>query len=227
MLLGTPLECNRITATAGSRAVLVDASLSIGPGETVAVVGPSGSGKTTLLNCVAGLWPVNEGEIRVDGRQVTSASRSARSQLRRERVGYVFQFGELLPELTVGENVGLPRRLVKDSSISRVEVSALLQAVGLEGFEDRDVQTLSGGETQRVAIARSLSNSPALLLADEPTGSVDEEQSAEIVGLLVATVKQRGAGLLVATHDPAVARRMDRVVRLHHGHLTEYVPASR
>lgn len=225
MDLIVPLECEGLTATAGAREVLIDVRLSVGPAEAVAVVGPSGSGKTTLLNCVAGLWPVESGLVRVAGEAMTTRSRTARNRIRRERIGYVFQFGELLPELSVLENVCLPRHLLTGRAADQSDASGLLEAVGLGGFESRDVQTLSGGEVQRVAIARALSNAPALLLADEPTGAVDEDQSAEIIDLLVSTVKARRAGLLVATHDPVVAQRMDRVLRIRRGTLSEVAAA--
>lgn len=209
------LVCRSLTAVLGARRVLDGVDLEVAPGESVAVLGPSGSGKTTLLNCAAGLHPVDAGEVLVAGEQLHGRSDSERARVRLAYVGMVFQFGELLTELDVAENAGLPERMRgRDPSRS---VPQALQQVGLADRAASPVVELSGGEIQRVGIARAIVGEPTLVLADEPTGALDAELSAVVRDLLVAQSARLGAGLLVATHDPTVAEAMDRRLRLVNG----------
>jgi ABC-type lipoprotein export system ATPase subunit len=213
------LRCRGLRLRLGGRDVLDGADLEVAAGETVAVMGPSGSGKTTLLHCIAGLLRPGGGEITIGGTPVHRLRRRARARLRLESVGMVFQFGELLDELTVTENVELPIRLRRESTGG---VASLLESVGLTDHRAAWPTDLSGGEVQRVAIARAVAGRPAVLLADEPTGALDEDLSRAVSDLLVERARAVGAALVVATHDPFVAASMDRTVRLRRGRL---VPA--
>jgi putative ABC transport system ATP-binding protein len=196
--------------------VLEGLDFDVAPGEAVAVMGPSGSGKTTLLHCLAGLQRPTSGEIVVGGTVLTDLRERARARFRLHSIGMVFQFGELLDELTVWDNVHLPLRLRHEPADA---VEPLLSAVGLHGRERAFPGELSGGEVQRVAIARAVAGSPALLLADEPTGALDEERSRSVCELLRRSARRAGATLVVATHDPIVAAAMDRTVRLRGGRI--------
>jgi putative ABC transport system ATP-binding protein len=200
------------------RDVLSDLSLSIEPGEIVAIVGRSGSGKSTLLNIIAGIERPTAGSVTVDGVEVSGLAEKPRTLFRRERIGFVFQFFNLLPTLTVAENVMLPLELTGRADGGRVK--GLLEAVGLGDrgatFPDR----LSGGEQQRVAVARALAHEPGLVLADEPTGALDADTGRAVLALLVALA--RGGGrrtVLLVTHSMEVARAADRVLVLESGHL--------
>jgi ABC-type lipoprotein export system ATPase subunit len=180
-------------------------------------MGPSGSGKTTLLHVLAGLITPDSGDVEVAGLDLVSASARARARHRRERVSMVFQFGELLPELNVAENVSLPLRLIGERPDGR-RVQDALDAVGLRDPGAWPAQ-LSGGETQRAAVARALVTRPAVLLCDEPTGSLDAASSEQVVRLLLESAHQSAATLIVSTHDPAVAARMDETWLLNDGSL--------
>lgn len=201
----------------GRRDVLGRFSLAVAPGETVALCGPSGSGKTTVLQLCAGLAVPDSGAVWIDttsGRiDLALLPESRRTRVRRERIGYVFQFFNLVPTLTVRENVLLPlaltgRQASAEAALARLETLGL--GARLAAFPD----ALSGGERQRVAIARALAHAPRVVLADEPTGNLDAENGARVVELLWQEVRALGACLLIATHDPAVAARADRTVRL-------------
>lgn len=190
-------------------------------GECLAVVGPSGSGKTSLLNCLSGIVMPTAGSVRVDGVELAGLKVSKRTAFRLRRIGMVFQFGELLPELTALENVALPLRLLGGSRRDAERRAAeWLDRLGLSEKGGAHPDVLSGGETQRVGVARALAHEPSLILADEPTGALDESSSALIVGLLVGAARELGATVLVATHDPLVASKSDRVLALHGGDLT-------
>jgi putative ABC transport system ATP-binding protein len=194
--------------------------LDVAAGEWVAIVGESGSGKSTLLNVVAGLDRPDAGEVRLDGRALDYADDDALALWRRRHLGFVFQAFHLLPYLSVGENVALPLALLGAPARERAARAAeLLAAVGLGGFEGRKPGTLSGGEMQRAAIARALSHSPRLLLADEPTGNLDEAAAANVLDCLGAAVRDSGAAALLVTHSPLAAARAHRVLRLAHGRL--------
>nr|HET7860594.1 ABC transporter ATP-binding protein [Caldimonas sp.] len=183
----------------GASTVFADVELTLAPGEFVAVVGESGVGKSTLLNCAAGLDTIDAGSVRIDGTDVHALDEAARAVFRRDHLGFVFQAFHVLPHLTVGANVALPLLLQRAPDPERV--AAVLDAVGLGGFEPRLPQTLSGGQLQRVAIARALVHRPRLLLADEPTGNLDPATAERVLALLVEQVRAHGAACLLATHS--------------------------
>ena len=201
--------------------VLREASLVVNPGEVVALVAPSGSGKSTLLH-IAGLLDVpDSGTVAIRGEQATGLSDRRRTAIRREEVGFVYQFHHLLPEFTAAENIELPQLA---AGRSRKEAAAraadLLARVGLTDRADHRPAALSGGEQQRVAFCRALANAPSLLLADEPTGNLDPATSDRVFGALMALVKETGMGALIATHNLDLAARMDRVLRMEDGQLS-------
>ena len=199
---------------------LAGVSLTVKAGEFVAVIGPSGCGKSTLLNLVAGLDRPTRGTILVDGVDLTRSAESALSRLRRERIGIVFQFYNLLPHLTARENVALP--LLLNGTPTRQIASRVgeeLEAVGLLPRADHFPHELSGGEMQRVAIARALAPRPALLLADEPTGNLDSTLGGAVLALVRRLNRARAFTVLMATHSPEGAAVADRMVRLKDGHL--------
>jgi lipoprotein-releasing system ATP-binding protein len=200
--------------------VLDGASLSVAAGEIVALVAPSGAGKSTLLH-VAGLLDVpTRGTVRLLGRAATDLDDGARTRLRRDTVGFIYQFHHLLPEFSALENVVLPQRAAgvgrRDAATRARE---LLDSVGLGHRLAHRPAELSGGEQQRVAFARALANRPRLLLADEPTGNLDPETSGRVFEILLARVRETGLAALIATHNPDLAARMDRVLRLAGGRL--------
>jgi putative ABC transport system ATP-binding protein len=206
--------------------LLQEVSLDVAAGEWVAIVGESGCGKSTLLNIVAGLDRPDAGEVRLDGRMVDYADDESLALWRRRHLGFVFQAFHLLPYLTVGENVALPLALLGSGARERAARAAqLLASVGLAGFEARRPGTLSGGETQRAAIARALAHSPRLVLADEPTGNLDEAAAATVLDCLATAVRRAGAAALMVTHSPLAAARADRVLALSHGRLAPATPS--
>jgi putative ABC transport system ATP-binding protein len=195
-------------------------SLAIASGEVVAVVGPSGSGKTTLLHLVAGLDDPDDGRVCINGVDWTTLQGDARATFRRRTIGFIPQGYALLPQATAAENVEVPLLLDGVDQDSRVKrVAEALQRVGMTDHGAKIPDQLSGGEQQRVAVARAVINRPALILADEPTASLDSVTAATVVELLLACAGEEGAGILLATHDPAVADRTHRIVRLHSGRL--------
>lgn len=196
--------------------------LRVTPGEWVAIMGPSGLGKSTLLNLIGGLDVPDTGDITVHGEPVSSASRAERANLRRTHIGIVLQSLNLLADLTVGQNVELPLRLAGASRReARREASRLLHALGLERFENKMPDQLSGGEQQRVAIIRALANRPAVLLADEPTGALDRQSATEVLDLL-RVAHEAGQTLVVVTHDQRVASYADRVVFMEDGVIVDH-----
>ena len=196
----------------GASTVFADVDLALAPGEFVAVVGESGVGKSTLLNCAAGLDTIDAGSVRIDGTDVHALGEAAQAVFRRHHLGFVFQAFHVLPHLTVAANVALPLLLQRAPDPGRV--AAMLEAVGLGGFDARLPQTLSGGQLQRVAIARALVHRPRLILADEPTGNLDPATADRVLTLLVEQVRGHGAACLLATHSRAAAGRADRSVTL-------------
>jgi putative ABC transport system ATP-binding protein len=202
----------------GPTTVLHDASLEVARGESVAVMGPSGSGKSTLLYCLSGVLTPDRGKVVFDGVRVDELPDARRSELRRSAFGFVFQFPGLLAELFAEENVALPLMLAGTSRRDAVvRARELFPALGLDGLERRRPGELSGGQAQRVAIARALIAQPAVVFADEPTGALDSEAGDAVMSLLVSTVRERQAALVVVTHDERVADRCDRVVRVVDG----------
>jgi putative ABC transport system ATP-binding protein len=187
-------------------------SLTLKAGEFVALLGESGVGKSTLLNCIAGLDEPDAGEVRINGTALHTLSESARARLRRENLGFVFQAFHVLPHLSVAENIGLPLRLL--GRLDEARVSAVLQAVGLEGLGARLPAQLSGGQLQRVAIARAVVHSPGLILADEPTGNLDPSTAQKVLAVLRQQVRDTGAACLLVTHSAAAAAAADRMLTL-------------
>ncbi|MGD2124194.1 MAG: ABC transporter ATP-binding protein [Gemmatimonadota bacterium] len=205
-------------------AILSDASASLFPGEFVALLGPSGSGKSTLLNLLSGIDTPDSGKVVVDGVSLTDVSERERTLFRRRYIGFIFQFFNLLPTLTVEENLLLPLELAgRAGEEERHRARELLAQVGLEGREATFPDRLSGGEQQRVAVARALIHEPALVLADEPTGNLDTRTGARILNLLKDLASHRGVTLLVVTHSAEVASAADRVLRIQDGRLLEDV----
>ena len=200
--------------------VLRGVDLLVQPGEIVALLGPSGSGKSTLLQAVGLLEGGFEGSLRLLGRESADLDDDGRTQLRREALGFVYQFHHLLPEFNARENVVLPQ-LIRgaDPEVARSRAEQLLSALGLEQRLDHRPSKLSGGEQQRVAVARALANKPPLVLADEPTGNLDEATADRVLAEFLSLVRGEGSAALVATHNERLALKMDRVVRLHEGHL--------
>jgi lipoprotein-releasing system ATP-binding protein len=206
--------------TPGEVRVLAGASLRLAPGEVVALVAPSGAGKSTLLHIAGLLDAPDAGRVTIAGTAATGASDAARTALRRARVGFVYQFHHLLPEFTAAENVMLPQ-LANGTprAAAAARAASLLDRVGLAARAHHRPAALSGGEQQRVAFARALANAPALLLADEPTGNLDPATSDRVFGVLMEVVRETGLAALVATHNPGLAARMDRIVRLEGGRI--------
>ena len=205
-----------------TRAVLSDVNAQILRGEFVVLLGPSGSGKSTLLNLISGIDVPSSGQVKFDSADLTSMSERNRTLFRRKNIGFVFQFFNLLPTLTVLENLRLPLELNSiTGKIAQSRAADLLEAVGLadrgRSFPDR----LSGGEQQRVAIARALVHDPTLVLADEPTGNLDEDTGAQVMGLLDALVRQRGKTMVVVTHSSDVVDLADRLFLMREGTLRE------
>lgn len=214
-------EVSRSYATAGGVLhALRGASVTVAPGEAIAVIGRSGSGKSTLLHLAAGIDEPTSGEVRLLGRALSGLSDRERTLARRELVGLVFQFFHLLPHLSVRENALLPAVVAGDAGpAAERRVDGLLARVGL-GDRARDpVDVLSGGEMQRVAICRALARSPRLLLADEPTGNLDEENGARVMDMLLRLAREEGSALVYVTHSRELAALADRTLRLHSGRL--------
>ncbi|MFM5916727.1 MAG: ABC transporter ATP-binding protein [Novosphingobium sp.] len=201
--------------------VLRGVNLTVAPGEIVALLGPSGSGKSTMLQAVGLLEGGFGGTIEIAGTDASALSSDDRTALRRDRVGFVYQFHHLLPDFNAAENVVLPQLVAgveRSAALARAE--ELLGALGLSERLDHRPSQLSGGEQQRVAVARALANKPALVLADEPTGNLDEATADKVLGQFLELVRGQGSAALVATHNERLAARMDRVVRLHEGVLS-------
>lgn len=201
--------------------VLRGVELTIRPGEIVALLGPSGSGKSTLLQAVGLLEGGFEGSIRIAGREASQLDGDERTRLRAETLGFVYQFHHLLPDFDARENVVLPQ-LIAGATREEADARAdeLLTRLGLAARLDHRPSKLSGGEQQRVAVARALANRPPLVLADEPTGNLDEKTSDKVFEAFIELTRQEGSAALVATHNERLAARMDRVVRLHEGILS-------
>ena len=206
----------------GKRGVtaLEDVDLEVGRGELVSIVGPSGSGKSTLLNLIGGLDTPSAGEIRIDGRLVSGLDDDELTRLRRDKIGFIFQFFNLLPSLTCLENVALPLHL---RGMARREIESrsreLLRMVQLNKRMEHLPEELSGGERQRVAIARALAFNPPILLADEPTGNLDSVTGADILRLMHDLHARLGATVLIVTHDPGVAASCERTITLRDAHI--------
>ncbi|MET3826484.1 MULTISPECIES: ABC transporter ATP-binding protein [Sphingomonas] len=200
--------------------VLRGVDLTVGAGEIVALLGPSGSGKSTMLQAVGLLEGGFGGSIRIDGEEAARLNADGRTRVRRDKLGFVYQFHHLLPDFNATENVVLPQMIQdrpRDEADARA--AALLTALGLGHRLTHRPSQLSGGEQQRVAVARALANRPALVLADEPTGNLDEGTADVVLAEFLRLVRGEGSAALVATHNERIAAKMDRVVRLHEGRL--------
>jgi putative ABC transport system ATP-binding protein len=226
---GKIIELEDIVLSLGDGAARVDVlkgiSLSVSPGEAVGLVGPSGSGKSTLLMVMAGLERPDRGRVVLDGADLTSLGEDALAQVRGRRIGIVFQSFHLVPTMTALENVALPLDLAgREGAFARAK--AELATVGLGARLHHYPAQLSGGEQQRVAIARALAPDPAIVVADEPTGNLDEITGRGIADLLFGLKRERGVTLVLVTHDPSLAERCDRTIGLRAGRLAEPAPVS-
>ena len=202
--------------------VLKGANLSIQRGEIVALVGPSGSGKSTLLQIAGLLEKPDGGEVYISGEASSKQNDDRRTELRRKHLGFVYQYHHLLPEFSALENIAIPQIIAGlTKTVAKERARQLLDTLGLGPRSTHRPAELSGGEQQRVAIGRALANAPDLLLADEPTGNLDPETADDVFNMLLNLTRQAGLTALIATHNPDLAKRMDRIVRVQDGHLIE------
>jgi putative ABC transport system ATP-binding protein len=202
------------------RTVLTQVNLTLLPGEFVVLLGHSGSGKSTLLNLISGIDQPSSGQIWINQVAITALDERSRTLLRRDQIGFVFQFFNLIPTLTVLENVTLPQELAGKSAAGvRAAAMQILEQVGLADRAETFPDKLSGGQQQRVAIARALAHNPQLVLADEPTGNLDEETGQKVLQLLLSLTRSANKTLIMATHNPDIARHADRILRVQEGHL--------
>jgi putative ABC transport system ATP-binding protein len=212
------IEARDVVKSFGHTPALRGATIAVAPGEILAVMGPSGSGKSTLLHCLAGILAPDEGEVWFGGERLDTLPEAKRSDLRRDRFGFVFQFGQLVPELTAEENVALPLLL---SGMRRgpalAEARPWFGRLGLDGLEGRRSGELSGGQAQRVALARGLVARPEVLFADEPTGSLDSMSGELVMRLLTAAVREQGTTVILVTHEARVAAYAGREVVVRDG----------
>jgi putative ABC transport system ATP-binding protein len=221
------LEARGVALSFGETPALRGADLVVEPGEIVAVMGPSGSGKSTLLHCLAGILVPDAGEIRCAGERIDTLDEARRSELRRDRFGFVFQFGQLVPELTSVENVALPLLLGgvrRDPALRRA--GEWFDRLGIGGLERRRSGELSGGQQQRVALARGLVGGPQVLFADEPTGALDSLTGEQVMDLLVASAREHATTVVLVTHEARVAAYADREIMVRDGRVTTPAVAS-
>jgi putative ABC transport system ATP-binding protein len=223
--MSTVLHASDLHRSFGTTPALRGVDLAVHAGEILAIMGPSGSGKSTLLHCMAGILRPDQGEVRFADRRIDDLGERERAILRRREFGFLFQFGQLVPELPAVENVALP--LLLDGQRRRdalATATAWFPRLGIDGLQSRLPGALSGGEAQRVALARAMVTSPAVLFADEPTGSLDSLAGERVMELLVDTVRADGTTVIVVTHEPRVAAYADREVIVRDGRCT--VPAG-
>ncbi|HEY3010729.1 MAG TPA: ABC transporter ATP-binding protein [Micromonosporaceae bacterium] len=215
------LAAHEVTKSFGATPALRGATIDIAPGEIVAVLGPSGSGKSTLLHCMAGIFPPDSGTITFDGTRLDQLTDAARTKLRRTLFGFVFQFGQLVPELTAIDNIALPLLLdgvARRSAYARA--GAWFPRLELDGLERRRTGELSGGQAQRVAVGRALVTTPKVLFADEPTGSLDSLTGEKVMDLMVGMARAEGSAMVLVTHEARVAAHADREVMVRDGLVT-------
>jgi putative ABC transport system ATP-binding protein len=215
---GAVIAARDVYRSFGQTPALAGASLSVTGGEILAVMGPSGSGKSTLLHCLAGIFTPDSGEVWFDGQRLDTLSDTKRTELRRTAFGFVFQFGQLVPELTVADNIALPLLLDRVSRKTAYgRAGAWLPRLGLDDLGARRTGELSGGQAQRVALARALVGQPKILFADEPTGSLDTLTGEMVMDLLVGIAREEGTTVILVTHDARVAAYADREVMVRDG----------
>ena len=218
---GVIIEARDLVLSFGETPALRGASLSVKRGEVLAVMGPSGSGKSTLLHCLAGIPVPDSGEVYFDGKRLDTMREGERSRMRRDRFGFVFQFGQLVPELTAEENVALPLLLAGTRREEALLVArSWFERLGLEGLEHHRTGEMSGGQSQRVAMARGLVANPDVLFADEPTGSLDSLSGELVMGLLTRAAREQGSTVILVTHEPRVAAYADREVIVRDGKVS-------
>ncbi|WAX57408.1 ABC transporter ATP-binding protein [Jatrophihabitans cynanchi] len=218
------LEAQDVTFSFGATPALRGATVSVAAGEILAVMGPSGSGKSTLLHCLAGILVPDGGTITFAGERLDTLREGTRTELRRNRFGFVFQFGQLVPELTAQENVALPLLLAGTARTTAMSAAReWFGRLGLDGLERRRSGELSGGQAQRVALARGLVSRPQVLFADEPTGALDSLTGEQVMDLLTAAAREQGTSVVLVTHEPRVAAYADREVIVRDGKLTSTV----
>jgi putative ABC transport system ATP-binding protein len=219
------IEARGVIRSFGQTPALRGASVRVAAGEILAVMGPSGSGKSTLLHCLAGILVPDSGQIWFGGQRVDAMGENERSALRRDRFGFVFQFGQLVPELTAEENVALPLLLSGTRRAPALRAArAWFGRLGLDGLEQRRSGELSGGQAQRVALARGLVAGPQVLFADEPTGSLDSLTGEQVMNLLVAAARDQGTTVILVTHEARVAAYADREVIVRDGMVRALSP---
>jgi putative ABC transport system ATP-binding protein len=221
---GCLIEARDVVKSFGQTPALRDASVGAAAGEILAIMGPSGSGKSTLLHCLAGIFLPDEGEIIFDGQRLDQMNETRRTELRRTAFGFVFQFGQLVPELTAADNIALPLLLGRVRRKAAYQMAA--QWLGRLGLADKGARRtgeLSGGEAQRVAIARALAISPKVLFADEPTGSLDSLAGEKVMDLLTGLSREQGVTVVLVTHDARVAAYADRQVMVRDGRVTALI----
>jgi putative ABC transport system ATP-binding protein len=215
------LQARDLAKSFGQTPALRGATMGVNRGEILAVMGPSGSGKSTLLHCLAGILVPDEGEVWFDGQRLDTQSDERRSELRRDRFGFVFQTGQLVPELTAEENVALPLLLGGARRAPAVaQARKWFGRLGLDGLEQRRSGELSGGQAQRVALARGLVTGPEVLFADEPTGSLDSVSGEVVMNLLTAAVREQGTTVVVVTHEARIAAYADREIIVRDGTIS-------
>jgi putative ABC transport system ATP-binding protein len=215
------LQARELKKSFGMTPALRGADLSIRQGEILAIMGPSGSGKSTLLHCLAGIFKPDSGEVWLDGRRLDQMSEEERTRLRRTQFGFIFQFGQLVPELTAEDNIALPLLLNKVSrNEAYVRAGRWFKRLGIEGLEKHRSGELSGGQAQRVAIARAMVVQPKVIFADEPTGSLDSLSSEQVMELLVRAAREQATTVVIVTHDPRIAAYADREVMVRDGEVT-------
>jgi putative ABC transport system ATP-binding protein len=215
------VEARDVCRSFGQTPALRGASLSVAAGEILAIMGPSGSGKSTLLHCLAGIFTPDSGEVWFDGRRLDQLGDGARTELRRTAFGFVFQFGQLVPELSAADNIALPLLLGRVSRKAAYESAAYwLGRMDLDGLGARRTGELSGGQAQRVALARALVTRPKVLFADEPTGSLDSLTGEMVMDMLVGVAREEGATVVMVTHDARVAAYAGRAVLVRDGKVT-------
>ncbi len=221
------IQARDVYMSFGPTPALAGASLTVTKGEILAVMGPSGSGKSTLLHCLAGIFTPDKGQVWFDGQQVNELSDTRRTELRRTAFGFVFQFGQLVPELTVADNIALPLLLNREKRKSAyAKAGSWLPRLGLDGLGERRTGELSGGQAQRVALARSLVMHPQVLFADEPTGSLDTLTGEMVMELLVSIAREDDVTVVLVTHDARVAAYADREVMVRDGKVIDRAGAE-